>query len=134
MKEEIIKLTKGSVVFSTKTPKSIGEEMELEVEMPVNAPSNSFNLNGTITDCRHIRNNGTSVYVLKMSIGNLSEENRLILDAYLDFLKRQEILSKIRKDNLELQNALNHLGEKLKELITVSEMLIKEAKGRVTLH
>jgi len=134
MKEEIIKLTKGSVVFSTKTPKSIGEEMELEVEMPLNSPSNSFNLNGTITDCRHIHNNGTSVYVLEMSIGNLSEENRLILDAYLDFLKRQEILSKIRKDNLELQNALNHLGEKLKELITVSEMLIKEAKGRVTLH
>ena len=71
---------------------------------------------------------------MEMSIGNLPKKNALILDAYTDFLRREEVLDKIRKDNLELQDALSNLGEKLMQLIAVSEQLIKETKGKITIH
>jgi hypothetical protein len=134
MTEEILKLNRGTVTFCTEMPKEIGAEMDLEVALPNDVNLSSFTLNGTITDCRHIRNNGTSVYMLEMDIGELSKKNSLILEAYIDFLEREERLNKIRKDNQELQDALNNLGEKLRELIAVSEMMIKEAKGKVTIH
>jgi hypothetical protein len=134
MTEEIIKLTRSTVTFSTELPKEVGMEMDLEVALPKDVNLSTFMLNGTITDCRHILNNGKSVYLLKMDIGELSKKNRLIFNAYIDFLEREERLDKIRKDNLELQDALNNLGEKLGELIAVSEMLIKEAQGKLTIH
>ena len=134
MKEEIIKLTKDIVVFSTETPKDIGAKMDLEVPLPRDVHLDSFTLNGTITDCRHIRNNGTNVYMLEMSIRGLPEKNKLILDAYIDFLEREEIFNKIKIDNMELQNALTNLGEKLMQLITLSELLMREAQGKITIH
>jgi hypothetical protein len=134
MKEEIIRLTKDTVVFSTEMPKDIGVKMDIEVPLPEDVHLDSFTLNGTITDCRHIRNNGTNVYMLEMSIGGLPEKNRLILDAYIDFLEREEILNKIKMDNMELQNALTNLGEKLTQLISLSELLMREAQGKITIH
>ena len=134
MKEEIIKLTKDTVVFNTETPKDIGEKMDLEVPLPEDVLLDSFTLNGTITDCRHIRNNGTNVYMLEMSIGGLPEKNRLILDAYIDFLEREATLNKIKIDNMELQNALTNLGEKLTQLLTLSELLMRKAQGKIMIH
>ncbi len=134
MRDEIVKLTKGTVVFSTETPKEIGAKMDLEVELPKDVNLSSFTLNGTITDCRCILNNGTSVYMLEMDIGELPKKNSLILDAYIDFLEREKSLSKIRKENQELQDALTNLGEKFTQLIAVSEQLMKEAEGKITVH
>jgi len=134
MKDEIIKLTKDVVVFNTGTPKEIGEKMDIKVKLPENINLDSFTINGTVTDCRHIRNNGSSVYMLEINIEELPEKNDIILDAYIDFLEREEVLNKIKSENIELQDALTNLGEKLTELISVSEMLIKESQGKITIH
>ena len=127
-------MTKDTVVFNTDTPKDIGAKMDLEVPLPEDVLLDSFTLNGTITDCRHIRNNGTNVYMLEMSIGGLPEKNRLILDAYIDFLEREATLNKIKIDNMELQNALTNLGEKLTQLLTLSELLMRKAQGKIMIH
>jgi len=134
MEDEIIKLTKDIVVFNTETPKEIGDKMDIKVKLPENINLDSFTINGTVTDCRHVRNNGSSVYMLEMDIDDLPEKNDIILEAYIDFLEREEVLDKIKKENIELQDALTNLGEKLKELISVSEMLIKESKSKITIH
>lgn len=134
MNHEIIKLTKDKVVFSADTPITIGTESDLEIALPKDVNLNSFTIKGMITDCRHVRNNGNSSYLFKMNITELTEKNRLILDTYVDFLEREEILDKIRKDNLELQNALSNLGEKLMQLIAVSELLIRETQGKIVMH
>ncbi len=134
MKDEIIKLTKDVVVFNTGTPKEIGEKTDITVELPEDINLESFTINGTVTDCRHIRNNGSSVYMLEMNLEELPEKNDIILDAYIDFLEREAVLGKIKSENFELQNALSNLGEKLMELISVSEMLIKESQSKITLH
>ncbi len=134
MNDEIIKLSKNVVIFNTATPKKIGEKMDLNVELPEKINLDSFTINGTITDCRHIRNNGSSVYMLEMIIDELPGNNDLILDAYIDFIEREDVLEKIRNDNNELHDALTNLGEKLQELISVSEMLIKESQSKITIH
>jgi len=134
MNYEIIKLTKNNVKFSSDKPRSIGTESELEIALPKDANLDSFTIKGTITDCRHVRNNGASSYLFDMNISELSEKNRLILDAYVDFLERENILAKIRNDNQELQNALSNLGEKLMQLIAVSELLIRENQGKMIIH
>ena len=134
MKDEIIKLSKDVVVFNTTTPKEIGENTDLKVALPEDLNLKSFTINGTVTDCRHIRNNGSSVYMLEMNIEGLPEKDDIILDAYIDFLEREEVLGKIKSENMELQDALTNLGEKLTELISVSEMLIKESQSKITIH
>ncbi len=134
MKDEIIRLTKDVVVFNTLAPKEIGEKTNLKVDLPEDINLDSFTINGTVTDCRHIRNNGSSVYMLEMNIEDLAEKNALILKAYIDFLEREEVLNKINNENIELQNALTNLGDKLTELISVSEMLIKESQSKITIH
>ncbi|SPD73328.1 hypothetical protein PITCH_A1800014 [uncultured Desulfobacterium sp.] len=134
MNHEIIKLTKNMAVFSADTPISIGTESDLEIALPKDVTLDSFTIKGMITECRHVRNNETSSYLFKMNITELTEKNRLILDAYVDFLEREKILDKIRKDNQELQNALSKLGDKLMQLIAVSELLIREAQGKVVMH
>lgn len=134
MNDEIIKLTKDVVIINTGAPKEIGEKMDLKVKLPEDINLDSFTINGTVTDCRHVRNNGSSVYMLEMDINDLQEKNDLILEAYIDFLEREEVLDKIKNDNIELQDALSTLGEKLTELISVSEMLIKESQSKITIH
>ncbi len=134
MKDRIIKITKGLVVFETVSPKEIGEKTDIKVELPEDINLDSFTINGTVTDCRHVRNNGSSVYMLEINIDELQEKNDLILKAYIDFLEREDVLDKIKNDNIELQNALTNLGEKLTELISVSEMLIKESQSKITIH
>lgn len=134
MNDEIIKLTKDVVIINTGAPKEIGEKMDLKVKLPEDINLDSFTINGTVTDCRHVRNNGSSVYMLEMDINDLQKKNDLILEAYIDFLEREEVLDKIKNDNIELQDALATLGEKLTELISVSEMLIKESQSKITIH
>ncbi len=134
MKDRIIKITKNLVVFETVSPKGIGEKTDIKVELPEKINLDSFTINGTVTDCRHVRNNGSSVYMLEMNIDDLQENNDLILEAYIDFLERENVLDRIKNDNIELQDALTNLGEKLSELISVSEMLIRESQSKITIH
>ena len=47
---------------------------------------------------------------------------------------RENKLDKLRRDSLELQNALSNLGEKLTQLMAVSELLIKEAQEKTLIH
>jgi len=47
---------------------------------------------------------------------------------------REKKLDKLRRDSLELQNALSNLGEKLTQLMAVSELLIKEAQKKALIH
>ena len=47
---------------------------------------------------------------------------------------KEKKLDKLRRDSLELQNALSNLGEKLTQLMAVSELLIKEAQKKALIH
>ena len=47
---------------------------------------------------------------------------------------RENKLDELRRDSLELQNALSNLGEKLTELMAVSELLIREAQEKTLIH
>jgi len=49
-------------------------------------------------------------------------------------ISREIRLDKLRRDSLELQNALSSLGEKLTQLMAVSELLIKEAQEKTLIH
>lgn len=134
MKKEIIRLTNDFVVFSAEKPKEIGTEANLDIRLPQDTDLDSFSVRGTITDCRHVLDNGNSRYVIEMNIGELPEKNRMILDAYVNFLEREKVLDKMRKDNEELQKAIHRLREKLMEVIVVSELLIKESQGELVIH
>ncbi|MBW2143937.1 MAG: hypothetical protein JRG75_06035 [Deltaproteobacteria bacterium] len=47
---------------------------------------------------------------------------------------REKRLNKLRRDSLELQNALSNLGKELTQLMAVSELLIKEAQEKTLIH
>ena len=70
--------------------------MALDVKLPDEINLDFFTLGGTIKGCKHIRKMKTNIYLLEMSIEKLSRKNRLILEAYLDFLERNKILNKIK--------------------------------------
>ena len=43
-------------------------------------------------------------------------------------------LEELRRESLELQTALNGLGDKLTQLIAVSELLIRETQDETLIH
>ncbi len=134
MKREILRLTSDFVVFMTEQSQKVGTETNLEIELPKDIDLECVPVSGTVTDCRHVLYNGCSRYLIKMNIGDMTKQNRMILDAYIDFLKREKALEKMRKDNEELQQAVQRLEDKLSQLIVVSELLIKESRGELVIH
>ncbi len=127
MSKEVIELTENTAVIKSNTLKDIGSDLDIEIKLPEDILLESFALNGTVTDCVHVQNNGTSGYAVKIVIGNISKENQQILAAYVDFLERQKKLDTIKIDTDALEKAFGKIGECLIRAITWSEMLNKES-------
>ncbi len=134
MKEQIIKITRDKVVFRTETHKEIGNRTEVEIELPKGINMATFSVNGIITDCRPVQDRVNSTYLVEMRLDEPSEQNRLILDAYVDFLEKEVLLEQIRKKNETLHKALNKLSEKMTQVIAVAEFSLEKIKGKQTLH
>ena len=134
MTEEILKLTKDTVVFSTEAFREIGKEAEIKIGLPEGVDLDSFSVRGIVTDSKHIRSNGNSTYIVEMDLGELPEKNRIIFDAYLAFLEREAVLDELKKDDEELQAALTTLEEKMRQVIAAFELLMKEAQGKRHIH
>lgn len=129
----MIKLTANTVILHTDTPKDVGSRMVIEVKLPEGVLLKSFTINGTITGCEPIKHNGSKAYMLEMKIGDMSQVNKRILEAYVDFLVRGKQLSGIRIDIEGLQDACNDFGEKLAKLRKTAEEVRNNLRGTLEL-
>jgi hypothetical protein len=127
---ETIRLTEDVVTLRSDRPKHMGTKIDLEVKLPEGVLLQSFTLNGTITSCKYVSDNGSGSYILEMKIGDMSPMNKEILKAYVDFLERKDMLKGIRTDLKALQEVFSHFGERLARLRATSELVRSELYTR----
>lgn len=126
---ETIRLTEDVVTLRSDRPKHMGTKIDLEVKLPEGVLLQSFTLNGTITSCKYVSDNGSGSYILEMKIGDMSPMNKEILNAYVDFLEREDMLKKTKTDLKALQEVFSHFGERLARLRATSELARSQLEG-----
>jgi hypothetical protein len=144
---QMIKLTGNTVTLLTNTPKNIGTKIDLKVRLPKGSLLESFILSGKIIRCRPVtvKNDELPGYVLEVKLGDISPMNKNILDAYVDFIERRNMLKGIKVDFKALENVMSDFREKLTQLRETSELLrnnvkatlellIRNAGGKTTIH
>ena len=129
MTSEIIKFAKKTITLCADSPKSVGTEIDLLVKLPEGMILRSFPLEGTVTDCELVSNNGSSCYVLEVKIGDVSPLNEKILEAYKDYLERKEILDEIKIDFVALKEVFEGFAERLRQLRMAAEEARNNVKG-----
>ena len=105
MNGNIIQLTNDKVTLIDKAPRNKGMAIILNIDLPEGAILKSFPLNVTVSECEKIRINETDCYLLEMKIGELSKENRQILQGYLEYINRDHLTNLI-DDNVEFSTIL----------------------------
>ena len=130
---QLIKLTGNTVTLLTNTPKNIGTEIDLEVKLPEGILLESFGLRGTIVRCQSVSHNESPGYVLEVKLGDISPMNKNILDAYVDFIERRNMLKGIKVDFKALEDVMSDFGEKLTQLRKTSELLRNNVQGTLEL-
>ncbi len=134
MKREFVKFADNTLTVTSEIPRDVGSEIDYELRMPEGILLKALKLKGIVTQCRYMHKNSSNSYLLYMNISNISEKNRLILEAYMDFLKREEELDSVTVDHQALQDAFETFGEKFSELYKESTLLLKNLKGNSTIH
>lgn len=133
MASKLITFNDESVLLRTDTPKPVGTKMDVEIRLPKGILIRSFLLNGTVTLCECVHKEGSSTYLLKMKIGNLSPVNQKILEAYQDYLKREKMLSEIKIDMEAFQETFEAFGKKLRQLRKTAEEVKDNVRGTLEL-
>jgi len=126
---ETIRLAEDVVTLRSDRPKHMGTRVDLEVELPEGILLQSFTINGTITSCKYVSDNGSGSYISEMKIGDISPMNKEILKAYVDFLERRKMLKRLKTDLKVLQGAFSDLGERLGQLRATWERMRSELQG-----
>ncbi|MCK4727864.1 MAG: hypothetical protein KAT27_02985 [Desulfobacterales bacterium] len=126
---ETIRVREDVVTLRSDRPKHLGTKIDLEVKLPEGVLLQSFTLNGTITSCEYVSDNGSGSYILEVKIGDISPMNKKILKAYIDFLEREDMLKGIEMDLKALQQAFSHFGQRLSQLRATSELMRSELEG-----
>ncbi len=132
--KEIICITQDTVTLYNKSPFEIGSGINVDIELPEEILLDSFQLGGTIQTCDLIQNNGSSGYLMEISINNLPTTEKQILKAYIDFLEREKQINKIKIDYNALENAFTNFGEQLNQLMAEAHLLLKKSQGNTTIH
>jgi len=133
MKNQVVNFTDDTVTLRVDSPKHVGSKIDLEVRLPQGILIKSFLLNGTITSCQCEGNESTGAYLLQMKIGDLSPLNHKILEAYKDFLAREQMLKEIKVDLQAFQQAFETFGQKLRLLRQTAEDVRNNVKGTLEL-
>lgn len=126
---ETIRVREDVVTLRSDRPKHLGTKIDLEVKLPEGVLLQSFTLNGTITSCEYVSDNGSGSYILEVKIGDISLMNKKILKAYIDFLEREDMLKGIEMDLKALQQVFSHFGQRLSQLRATSELMRSELEG-----
>lgn len=126
---ETIRVREDVVTLRSDRPKHLGTKIDLEVKLPEGVLLQSFTLNGTITSCEYVSDNGSGSYILEVKIGDISPMNKKILKAYIDFLEREDMLKGIEMDLKALQQVFSHFGQRLSQLRATSELMRSELEG-----
>lgn len=134
MTGDFIGFNEDTLTFKSEEPKDVGDEIVYELCMPEGILLRQLTLNGIVKKCKYLHGQGSIGYILEVTVSNMTDENRLILDAYMEFLKREEGLNSISIDQKALQEAFETFGEKFVELYKESVQLLKNLKGEDTIH
>ncbi len=133
MTNQVIELTKETMVLRTDSPRTIGANLDLEIKLPEGVLAGSFIVNGTITNCEFITCNGSSHYMLEMKIGEISDVNSKILAAYRDFLERERLINEKRVDLEAMKQTFDIFGKNLRQLRKTAEELRDNLRGTLEL-
>ncbi len=134
MQKEILKLTRDRIVFSTGSWEKVGKETQVEIQLPRGINLDSFSVTGMVTDCRRIIGKEETSYIVEMCPGKLPEKSKAIFDAYLNFVETEFALDKIKRNNIELKNALGNLEKKMRQIIEASTLLLQKGRSRKIIH
>ncbi|NVM21880.1 MAG: hypothetical protein HWN68_08890 [Desulfobacterales bacterium] len=130
---ELIELTGETITLYADTPKGVGSTIDFEVKLPEGILLKSFMINGTITACESVRHNGSCNYMIQMRLGEISPINKMILEAYIDFLERDNMLKKITMDFGGLQEALDDFMQNVSKLAETAEQARDNIRGTLEL-
>ncbi len=134
IQKEILDITESTVTLHNETPVEVGTDISVEIKLPEEILLDSFNLEGSIKACRHMQNNGSTGYLLEMSIGDIPLSTKKILEAYIDFLKREKQLNEIKIDYNALEDVFVNFGKQMDQLLGEATQLLKKTTGNFTIH
>lgn len=130
----LIDLTEDSATILYETRQNQGDFLEFEIQLPKEILLDSFTISGTVTTSEYVKNNGSSGYLTKMEIGQISEENRKILSAYVVYRKQEKELDEIHIDYEGLQKAIDRLSRSFLQIVSLAEQLKENTRKKVTIH
>jgi hypothetical protein len=133
MMSKLIKLTEEMITLRTDRPKDIGEKIQLEIKLPEGNSIKSFVLHGIITGCELITENGSKDYLIEMRICEISQLNKKILAAYMDYLERDRKLKEASIDFQNLQKAMADLKKRFSQLAEAVEQMKIASQGMLEL-
>ncbi|RJP75191.1 MAG: hypothetical protein C4522_21450 [Desulfobacteraceae bacterium] len=131
---KLIDLTEDTATVLYNEHHQQGSFVEFEIQLPEEILLDSFTINGIVTASDHIQDNGSSGYVTRMKIGELSVENKKILSAYIAFLKQEKELEKIHIDYEAIQEAILKFSESFFQMVSIAEQLSEKTSKKITLH
>ncbi len=124
----------NTLTFRSTEQKEAGDEIDYNLCMPEGILLRRLTLNGIVENCRYVHGRGGAGYVLVMNVHNMTAEKQLILNAYMEYLKREDGLNKNSIDKKALLEVFDTLGEKLVELYEESVKLLNNLKGEGTIQ
>ncbi|MGA1842554.1 MAG: hypothetical protein ACMUIU_18220 [bacterium] len=133
MTSKLIKLTEETIMLLADRPKDIGEKIQLEIKLPEGNSINSFVLHGIITGCELSSENGLSEYLIEMKICEISQLNKKVLAAYMDYLERERKLKEASIDFQNMQKAMVDLKKRFSQLAEAVEQMKIASQGMLEL-
>lgn len=133
MMSKLIKLTEEIITLRADKPKDIGEKIKLEIKLPEGNTIKSFVLHGIITGCELITEDGSNDYLIELKICEISQLNKKILAAYMDFLERDRKLKEAGIDFQNLQEAMTDLQKRFSQLAEAVEQMKIASQGMLEL-
>jgi len=136
MMTPMIQLSGNKVTVLTNKPRNIGAKIAVKVRLPNGSLLQSLTLRGAVIRCQPVTvgHDESPRYVVEVTFGDLSPVNRRILEAYIDFVERRNMLKEIKKvDFKALEDVMRDFGERLAQLSKTSELLRDNVKGTLEL-
>ena len=133
MMSKLIKLTEKTITLLADGPKDIGEKIQLEIKLPEGNSIKSFILHGVITGCELNTESGSSDYLIEMKICEISQLNKKVLAAYMNYLERDRKLKEASIDFQNLQEAMADLQKRFSQLADAVEQMKIASQGMLEL-
>ncbi len=131
MEMGILSLTENSLVLVDDKPFKLGSIIEFAIQFPEDALIESLPLKGKITKTEKADDTNKSKYLCEVTFQELTTADKLILTAYIQYLKREKVIDDLYTlpDLRSLLKNTEKCREEIKERLALIEFNYAKTKN-----